>query len=410
MHVMLANNIYPPIAAGGAELIVAYLAEELVRRGAQVTVVSTCGPEMEPYPVEQRNGVEVVRFFPKNVYWHFDRGHAKRLDKMRWHLTDAWNRDAARRIRTIMDQRRPDLFHTHLVDGFSASIWRSAQRAGLPVVHTAHDYHLICPRAFMLSKSWKLCTNPSLGCRTYRRWHVATAKDIDVFCSPSRFLIDQHVAAGLKVADTRVVRNGIPLPDALPAAKGEGPLRLLMPARLTVEKGVRVVLDAMRLIGADTPVELHVAGRGALEPEVQAAAAADPRIRYHGYVSGDQKATLFSQADVFLLPSLWYENAPVVIVEAAAYGLGVIASRIGAIPEFVRDGETGVLFEPGSAEDLASTIRRVAHDPQLRQVFREKSGPFAQSFTVERMCDAYQAVYSDLLARRAGEQGLRRAS
>ena len=91
---LLANNVYPPIMAGGAELIVSYLAEELVRRDHRVTVVSTCGPAMVPYPVEQRNGVEVIRFFPKNVYWSWERGEASRLDKLRWHLKDSWNRDA----------------------------------------------------------------------------------------------------------------------------------------------------------------------------------------------------------------------------------------------------------------------------------------------------------------------------
>src|SRR5277367_2025709 len=66
MHVMLCYSIYPPIQAGGAELIVSYLAEGLAQRGHRVTVVSTCGPEMDPYPSEYRNGVEVIRFFPKN--------------------------------------------------------------------------------------------------------------------------------------------------------------------------------------------------------------------------------------------------------------------------------------------------------------------------------------------------------
>ena len=65
MHVVVANNIYPPIMAGGAELIVAWLAEGLAARGHRVTVVSTCGPEMEPYPVETVNGVTVIRFFPR---------------------------------------------------------------------------------------------------------------------------------------------------------------------------------------------------------------------------------------------------------------------------------------------------------------------------------------------------------
>src|SRR5579872_7366312 len=92
LHILIANSIYPPIQAGGAELIVSYLAEGLAARGHRVTVVSTCGPEMEPYPIEHRNGVEVIRFFPDNRYWLFARDGRQGLDKLRWHLRDSWNR------------------------------------------------------------------------------------------------------------------------------------------------------------------------------------------------------------------------------------------------------------------------------------------------------------------------------
>lgn len=91
MHVLMVNNLYPPIMAGGAELIVAYLSEGLVARGHRVTVVSTCGPEMEPYAPEQRNGVDVIRFFPRNMYWSFAREGQPRHRRMIWHLRDAWN-------------------------------------------------------------------------------------------------------------------------------------------------------------------------------------------------------------------------------------------------------------------------------------------------------------------------------
>ena len=91
MHVLLVNNLYPPIMAGGAELIVAWLAEGLAARGHRVTAVSTCGPDMEPYPVEHRNGVEVIRFFPRNMYWSFARQGQPRIKRALWHLRDAWN-------------------------------------------------------------------------------------------------------------------------------------------------------------------------------------------------------------------------------------------------------------------------------------------------------------------------------
>jgi glycosyltransferase involved in cell wall biosynthesis len=139
MHIVMVNNIYPPIMAGGAELVVADLCEGLVERGHQVTVVSTCSPEMEPYPVETRNGVNVIRFFPRNLYWNFTRQHEPAWRRAIWHLRDAWNRDAARRLRTVLQAAPVDIVHTHLLDGLSASVWHRARQAGIPVVHTAHD-------------------------------------------------------------------------------------------------------------------------------------------------------------------------------------------------------------------------------------------------------------------------------
>ena len=163
MHILVVNNIYPPIMAGGAELIVAWLSEGLARRGHRVTVVSTCGPDMQPYPVETRNGVTVIRFFPRNVYWNFVRDGQKRHRRLVWHLRDAWNRDAGRQFQAILNEAPPDIVHTHLIDGLSATIWQRARQAGVPIIHTAHDYHLLCPRAFLLTRDWQICRHPSLS-------------------------------------------------------------------------------------------------------------------------------------------------------------------------------------------------------------------------------------------------------
>jgi glycosyltransferase involved in cell wall biosynthesis len=402
MHVLLVNNIYPPIMAGGAELMVAWLGEALAERGHRVTAVSTCGPEMEPYPVETRNGVEVIRFFPRNVYWSFSRTGQPPLKRALWHLRDAWNRDAGRRFRAILDGSAPDIVHTRLIGGFSAAVWARAPRAGIPVIHTAHDYHLLCPRAFMLDKHWNICTNPALGCRAYRAWHLRTARDVDLFVSPSRFLLEEHARAGLAPARTAVVRNGIPWPSGAAAIRSARapapPLHLLLLCRLTVEKGVRVVLDAMRRLPPQIAVTLTVAGRGPLEDEVRQAAEADPRLRFPGYVSGDAKEALLAEAHHLLVPSLWYENAPVAVVEAAAYGLGVIGSRMGGIPELVREGRTGFLFDPGDAAGLADAIAGLASGARHLPNLAEDTAALADEHTVERMTDAYLGHYEALRA------------
>jgi len=398
MHVLLVNNLYPPIAAGGAELVVAYLAEGLVARGHRATVVSTCGPEMEPYPREIRNGVEVVRFFPRNMYWSFARQGHGRVSHALWHLRDSWNRDAARRFRAILADARPDIVHTHVIDGFSASIWRRARRHGVPVIHTAHDYHLLCPRAFLLTRDWKLCHRPALPCRAYRSWHLRTALDVDMFVSPSQFLLDRHCDAGLAVARTAVVRNGIPQPPPrLPRAEqGHAGAHFLLLCRLTEEKGVRVVLDALRRLPSELPLQLTIAGRGPLEHVARAAAEADPRINFAGFVQGDQKHALLSQADHLLIPSLWYENAPVAVVEAAAYGIGLIGSRIGGIPELVSEGATGVLFEPGDAAALADIMRGLASGELALQGLRNAAADLATHHSIDAMVGAYLRLYGSL--------------
>ena len=321
MHILVVNNIYPPIMAGGAELMVAWLSEGLAARGYRVTVVSTCGPEMEPHPVETRNGVTIIRFFPPNLYWSFDRQGQKPYRRMLWHVRDAWNVSSGKKFRAILNEAPPDVMHTHLIDGFSAAIWHMARRAGVPIVHTAHDYHLLCPRAFLLTKDWRLCRQPGVACQFYRAWHLRTTRYVDLFVSPSRFLLHQHKLAGLSARQSAVVRNGIPLPSINTRPEPNRIRRFLLLTRLTVEKGVHVVLRAVASLPRTLQFELVIAGRGPLEEEVRRAAAGDPRVRFVGYVTGDVKVALLGSADCLLIPSLWYENAPVAAIEAAAHGL-----------------------------------------------------------------------------------------
>jgi glycosyltransferase involved in cell wall biosynthesis len=197
-----------------------------------------------------------------------------------------------------------------------------------------------------------------------------------------------------------VVHNGIPLPaDAADIRRQRPPdarRRFLMLTRLTVEKGVETVLDAMGRLPHDLPVDVSIAGKGALEGRVRSAAAADPRIRYLGFLDGPAKAVALANAGHLLLPSLWYENAPVTIVEAAAYGLGLVGSDIGGIPEFVEPGGTGLLFPPGDAGALATIMTRLATDPGALPGLAETSAALTQRFSLERMIDDYESHYHRL--------------
>src|SRR5690606_38436044 len=131
--------------------------------------------------------------------WHWHRTGQPRWKKALWHLRYAWNRDAARKFSAILATQKPDIVHTHEIDGFSASIWNAARQAGIPVMHTAHDYHLLCPRALLLTRNNQPYSSPpNPAYALYRAWHMCTTRYVDLFCAPSQFLLDQHQRAGLR--------------------------------------------------------------------------------------------------------------------------------------------------------------------------------------------------------------------
>ena len=90
-------------------------------------------------------------------------------------------------------------------------------------------------------------------------------------------------------------------------------------------------------------------------------------LKFYGWVSGAQKEELFLNSDVCVLPSIWYDNAPLVIFEAYKYGLPVIGSRIGGIPEMIEQDKTGFLFEPGDDKGLAALLQNLSKE-QLRKM------------------------------------------
>ena len=100
-----------------------------------------------------------------------------------------------------------------------------------------------------------------------------------------------------------------------------------------------------------------------------------------------------------LLPSLWYENAPVTIIEAAAYGLGLVASRIGGIPEFVEEGSTGFLCKAGDVDDLRDMLTQIASRSRSLKDFRERSAVLASRFDVASMTDKYLQHYESMTAK-----------
>lgn len=370
MKILVVNKFF--WEKGGSERVLFDLLRGYEDAGHEVVPFSMTSPRNRPTPWS-------AHFVPEIEYETL-RGVAA----LQAAASAIYSREAKRRIAALVDEIRPDVCHLHnFHHQLSPSIVDALREAGVPCVHTLHDYKVVCP-SYVLFTEGRACERcrggrfhhaivhrcvrggvaPSTAAfleSTFHRWHGTLERGIRLFVAPSRFLATKIVEMGFR-GSVRVVANGLDV-DELPAAAapGEG---YLFAGRLSREKGVPTLLDA---IGSTPGARLSVAGEGPERTslERQAEAVAPGRVEFLGALPRAQLLARMRAARAVVLPSVWYENAPMSALEALASGVPVVASAIGGLPEIVRDGETGLLFPAGSADGLAAHLRLLESDPAL---------------------------------------------
>jgi glycosyltransferase involved in cell wall biosynthesis len=201
-------------------------------------------------------------------------------------------------------------------------------------------------------------------------------RSIGLFIAPSAFLGERVVAGGLP-ADRVVVLPNPVTPPARPVAPPTRPARFVYAGRLVAEKGLDVLLTAADDLPPGSVIDVYGSGRAEASIRRRVAAARLP-VRLHGFVPRTVMAEVYAGATAAVLPALWYENCPMSVLEAAACGLPVVASRIGGIPELLSDGRTGLLVPPGEPGALAAAMRSLAADPS----YARRLGVAARAYVI----------------------------
>jgi glycosyltransferase involved in cell wall biosynthesis len=219
---------------------------------------------------------------------------------------------------------------------------------------------------------------------------------VDRFIALNAFCRDKLVQGGLPEGRIVIKPNFVDLPAPPPDVPRSG---LLYVGRLSQEKGLATLAEAWAQVGA--PGELAVAGDGPLRDAV----APRPRVRMLGALAPADVAARMRGAVALVLPSIWYEAFPRTLVEAFACGLPVIASRMGALPELVQHGRTGLIVEPGNADDLARQMQWALDHPEaMREMGRHARAHYEAQWTGEHNVAQLLAIY----ATAAAEAGTRR--
>ncbi|MFO7286623.1 MAG: glycosyltransferase family 4 protein [Gammaproteobacteria bacterium] len=325
------------------------------------------------------------------------------------------SREAVKRIVELIDATRPDLLHCHNVyHQLTPSIIGAARGRGVPVVLTLHDYKPVCPTYTRLRHGRPCsdcleqrflnvlrhrCADGSLAKSALLYAEAATHKlmrsyeKVDAVIAPSRFMYRAVTRSRFPPERVHVIPNGIETSRIEPSFSDEGYVLFL--GRLSPEKGIVTLLEAHATVR--DRVRLRVAGTGPLERRIR---EQYPHPELIGHVSGSALEETIRRAAFLVVPSEWYENSPLAVLEAMAHGKAVVASDIGGIPELVVHGETGLLFSPGDRDALARSLVTLTQDAELRRRYGAAGRRRAERhFSMERHIDSLLELYRVVLER-----------
>lgn len=356
------------LVAAGAETLILQLCRHLPREGVEPIVASLLGPGPLT-PLFEESGIRVV-----NLSEAGERLGLKSFWRLMW----------------TVRRERIDIVHTHLVyAGIMGKV--AAALTGLPVVTTRHyttDLKITTPFYRLEDRLTKTGTARVVAISDYMR----------------RFILDSGLAEPRRVV---VHRNAIDVDrfrTLVTESERPGNLIIGTAGRMEPQKAQEVFLEAMAIIRRNIPTVRGVlVGEGSKRSELEAARARlclDDVVSFVGTVSPEEMPTLLSTFDVFVLSSDW-EGLPIVLIEAAALGIPVVATDVNAVSEVVKDGRTGLLVPPRNPRAIAEAAVAILGDPDRRRRFGRKAREYADAeLDIKRLARQTATLYRDVLAER----------
>ena len=362
----MITTFYPPYNFGGDGIFVRQLSNELARRGHRVDVIHC----IDAYRALSHQEPKTYYGDHPNVTVHGLKSPFGFLSPLVTQQTGVPFFKSAR-IRQILEQGF-DVIHYHnisLVGGPKILEYGRAIK-----LYTMHEYWLVCPTHMLFKFNREPCTRRQcLPCSLIHKrppqwWRYmglleTATKHVDAFIAPSLFSKDVH-EAGLNIPAV-YLPNFVPSSDiALPSTSRESTEKpyFLFVGRLETLKGSQTLIPLFRRY---RKAQLWVAGTGGYESRLRDLTEGSANIRFLGYQSDQQLQALYRQAVAVIVPSLYYENFPLVIIEAFRQQTPVIVRNLGGLPEIVKESNGGFVYN--SDEELEAAMDQLLIDPSSRR-------------------------------------------
>jgi glycosyltransferase involved in cell wall biosynthesis len=396
MRILHLNALYPPNVRGGAERFVSALAVEQAKRGHDVGVI-TLAPKAEPTSIE--NGVTVFRIGHGGLFWFEDwQKHSAPIRYANKALTN-WNPITLRQVRHAVALFRPDVMNTHCMLSFPVDSWKAAAERDIPIVHALHEFNLIC-RNTNAFRDGRMCESMCLACRINepKRW---LSRHVTAVVGVSQDVLQRHLDFGFfrHVPPERrsVIWSTPPIPiRSRPPRAADAPFTIGFIGRIVPEKGLETLLDAaVNLPSKGWQILVAGAVSPPLDPRELRARVAGLPVEWLGVVPA---AEFYPQIDLLVVPAIWADPGPLVVHEAFANAVPVVGARIGGIKDFIEQGVTGWLYEPGDSAALSTILTERIRDGREALPEEADFSHFRTETAPERVAERYEQVYRSTIA------------
>ena len=364
MKVLKVIHGFPPDYMAGSEVYSYHLVKELIRQGIETYVFTRVENEFdEEYKIYRENydNIPVFRVNkPKRDYLFTDKYYDDKIDRI---------------FEDYLLEIKPDLVHIGHLSHLSTKLVQIVKEHNIPVVYTIHDFWLYCVKGQLINKQGNRCNGPSSEKCTVCSPYVVDVPEvesslkhmknvinsIDMFVSPSITLKDFFINQGIDGEKIKYLKYGFDTEKIKFNRKVfEKDSRVIFGfmGRIIPTKGIKVLMDVFQ---NDPEAVLYIYGNVGSQKRF----LKKENIFFKGGYDNNNINHVLSEFDVLIVPSVWLENAPLVIQEAFLAGMPVITSDIGGMAELVSDGINGYTFKTGDAQDLTRVIKKIVADPEI---------------------------------------------
>ena len=407
MKITMLTTVYGKNAIGGAEKTAALLAQQLVKNGHQISIISLGAQGTSISHTQDEQGIEVWQIPLVQIYdpYNLKLKPTQNLtppssyQKALWHLIDVYNPFMGSQVKKTLKQIQPELVLTHALQGFSVSVWRVVKSLGIKLVHMTHDHALICPGTAM-TKNAKNCEKICSQCSAYQVLRKTVAVQPDAIVGPSEVILKRHARyqwfnrIRLQQVIPNAIANEWPIPTSPVLLQAKRRFGFL--GRLDESKGLDTLLETCSLLPANS-FSLQIAGSGPLEKFKKMAQDFHLNEDTVQLVGAVNAVEFLQQIDILVTPSRAFETFSNVVMEASCSGRPSIVSDRGALPERVQNGKSGWIFKAGDATDLAKVMLHCIDSPNEVLAKSQAALSMREQYSLEKQTHLFETLLTQVL-------------